>query len=469
MPFPRPLALPLATAHQRGLGTQGTTMVEFATPGLFVRLIDALNIDLPLQPAELAAQNASLAPIPSVDDMKTPPSPHALQPFDDGDLPAADWPESPPVMDHIDQTAAPDARARRQAIRETWAAFTRRHFSNVDIVFILTQPAKPPAGVGVQAALQLLEAEVRLHNDTVILRGREDYLNLPNKTLRLMRFALTHPSRYTHVLKTDDDCYVRMRLVLNTLLEVPPAPEEEGKDDKLPSQLRSSWWTSLFGRSGRAAKGALAKGKPDVGAADKSMVDGRPAEKEKDPADRAKQPALLKTARMEGVYIGALEARDGFHPIRDPHSKWFTSPEELPDKDVPWGQRYLAGWGYVLSRDVVAHLVAKVDHYERQPAKQPCWFKALHWEDVLVGLLVTDYADIFSHPGFKAAWRSCTSDTAVRHLDVDAPIVLPGLYEQEKTGMWQVRTVQCSLGSFKTNEYASWHKWRSSLPGTAAI
>ncbi len=34
--------------------------------------------------------------------------------------------------------------------------------------------------------------------------------------------------------------------------------------------------------------------------------------------------------------------------------------------------------------------------------------------------------------GFKTAWRACTNDTAVRHLDVDAPLVSRGLYEQAR-------------------------------------
>lgn len=50
-------------------------------------------------------------------------------------------------------------------------------------------------------------------------------------------------------------------------------------------------------------------------------------------------------------------------------------------------------------------------------------------------------------PGFKAAWRSCTNETAVRHLDVDAPLVMDGLAAQEASGMWSRKTVQCSTGA----------------------
>lgn len=43
------------------------------------------------------------------------------------------------------------------------------------------------------------------------------------------------------------------------------------------------------------------------------------------------------------MYIGCLENPNGFWPVRDPKSKWYTSYEEMPDTVVPWNTRYLAG------------------------------------------------------------------------------------------------------------------------------
>lgn len=43
------------------------------------------------------------------------------------------------------------------------------------------------------------------------------------------------------------------------------------------------------------------------------------------------------------VYMGCIENRAGFMPIRSPQSKWYLSKEELPDEDVPWNVKYLAG------------------------------------------------------------------------------------------------------------------------------
>lgn len=36
--------------------------------------------------------------------------------------------------------------------------------------------------------------------------------------------------------------------------------------------------------------------------------------------------------------------------------------------------------------------------------------------------------------GFRPAWRACPADTAVKHLDVDAPRLFKGLYEQDVSG-----------------------------------
>lgn len=60
--------------------------------------------------------------------------------------------------------------------------------------------------------------------------------------------------------------------------------------------------------------------------------------------------------------------------------------------------RYLAGWGYLLSQDAVQLIVDKVDTYEQQPEQAPGWFAGLHWEDVLVGLLLHEYAEPQNRP-----------------------------------------------------------------------
>ena len=56
---------------------------------------------------------------------------------------------------------------------------------------------------------------------------------------------------------------------------------------------------------------------------------------------------------------------------------------------VPWERKYLAGWGYLLSRDVAQHVVNATSAWNRAPDKAPGWYAGLHWEDVLIGLIAS--------------------------------------------------------------------------------
>ena len=38
-----------------------------------------------------------------------------------------------------------------------------------------------------------------------------------------------------------------------------------------------------------------------------------------------------------------------------PGARWYVSFEELSDQEAPYGVPYVAGWGYIMSRDVVQH------------------------------------------------------------------------------------------------------------------
>lgn len=39
--------------------------------------------------------------------------------------------------------------------------------------------------------------------------GQDIYRYLPNKTLQLFKYALSSPCKFTHIMKTDDDVYIR--------------------------------------------------------------------------------------------------------------------------------------------------------------------------------------------------------------------------------------------------------------------
>lgn len=104
------------------------------------------------------------------------------------------------------------AQAKRAAIRATWAATAAQHHPGVAIRFVLAQPATDAEAA---AGLALLQGEIRAHGDVIIVPGADTYRSLPNKTLQLLRYALSSPCRYTHVMKTDDDVHLRPKLLLD--------------------------------------------------------------------------------------------------------------------------------------------------------------------------------------------------------------------------------------------------------------
>ena len=523
-----------------------------------------------------------------------------------------DWPPPGDIKLLIGVTSACCSQVslqRRAAVRQTWAALTLdRYPRGVQITFFLAQPKDKATLLEWMPAL---EAEIREHNDTVILRGNDTYLNLPNKTFRMFRYALAHPDGYTHVLKTDDDTWVRMHRLIEALHEpqwfsgLPTAREvskasaavKAGRRKMLDAAERKNELEKMSKESGRpiVSEGmSLYDASSVVLRVNRSMgmggalpsttvddVDGTPVtlaelarragwtitpnqHDEKDIQDKGysndvastgpgsnnnkralmeenkesddpgggyvtepkestsgikrsdlddsrngvsksglKNNAAVHTAeeeseedndndnnssnssdvilkskdfelpdlkrpRMHGVYMGCVEVRGGFQPVRDPSSKWYVSESDLPDSAVPQGVQYHAGWGYILSRDLVQHVVQKVNGYDQYPDQAPKWYKLLNWEDVLVGLLLNDVIPKpVSHPGFRPAWRSCASDTVVRHLDLDSPRLLAGLVEQDISGLSDEKPVQCSSGQFLPGDYSGWWAWKQRLTGEA--
>ncbi|KAL0033279.1 hypothetical protein WJX77_001614 [Trebouxia sp. C0004] len=278
------------------------------------------------------------------------------------------------------------AQHRRNAIRQSWALTMAKSPSPVDLKFVLAQPNDSK----IADVRSLLQAEMR-HQDILFVRNEELYINLPKKTINIMRYASLASPRYSHVLKTDDDCYVRVAKLVHLVQKL----ERDGQ-------------------------GML--------------------------------------------YIGRQENSHGFFPIRDPASKWYIPYRDMPDDVVPWKAVYLAGWGYLLSQDAVQLVVSRVELYEQQPDKAPGWFAGLHWEDVLVGLLLHEYAQPQNRPDeFRAAWDSCNAGAVVKHMDVEALEVFPMLYTQENGGAWDVQTVKCQVGGYSPGDYWSWKHWRDTL------
>eukprot|EP01023_Acetabularia_acetabulum_P040790 TRINITY_DN395_c3_g1_i2.p1 TRINITY_DN395_c3_g1~~TRINITY_DN395_c3_g1_i2.p1 ORF type:complete len:527 (-),score=62.95 TRINITY_DN395_c3_g1_i2:375-1955(-) len=290
---------------------------------------------------------------------------------------------------------------RRTGVRQSWFKVVQQH-PNVDAKFILSQP--DPDKVRLAQALKSISEEIVSQassnesgiyksTDIVVVPGKDTYFNLPNKTIRLFTYALSSSRNFTHILKTDDDCYVRVHQLFDSVRH-----------------------------------------------------------------------------RFQDVYMGCVESPYGFMPVRNPDSKWYLSNERLPDKYVPWGTRYVAGWGYLLSRDVASFFLQHVWMFRRNPDIAPKWFAPLDWEDVLVGLVLSDKLDVpDDHPGFKAGWSACTNQTLVKHLDFDSPLLLPGLYQQDISKLWDNKTVQCNTGLFPLGNYWEWYLYRQSLKDVQKI
>ena len=74
-----------------------------------------------------------------------------------------------------------------------------------------------------------------------------------------------------------------------------------------------------------------------------------------------------------------------------------------------------------------------------------------------------------AHDAFVPAWKGCTTGTAVRHLDMEAPKMFQPLVELEKSGAWEAGDVPCTEGTYAVNDYWSWKNWRDGLEGVQAI
>lgn len=243
---------------------------------------------------------------------------------------------------------------RRQAIRQTWKQDALLNHQ-VNVLFFfgastlrndfpLRMGIHIPVGSLDDALKEDLQQEMKINGDIVLVRGSDDYSHLSDKTLGIMKYMLSS-NRYTHLMKTDDDVYIRIEKLLNIMV-----------DDA----------NTLF---------------------------------------------------MTRYYKGCIENPNGFKVQRDVSSKWYFSDDVIDEETAEniKGTLYYAGWGYLLSRDLVYHVMKKVDAWNRGKERAPSWHgKLRECEDVMTGLLLSDVAGaIQTDRHFKAAWHVCTPETAV--------------------------------------------------------
>ncbi|OWF51503.1 beta-1,3-galactosyltransferase 5-like [Mizuhopecten yessoensis] len=99
-------------------------------------------------------------------------------------------------------------RGQRDAIRQTWLTHAKNNTANIRYVFLL--------GISNQTNLnQAVLEENKLHADLIQENFTDSYLNLTYKTMMGFKWALTHCAHAKFVLKTDDDMYVNIPVLIN--------------------------------------------------------------------------------------------------------------------------------------------------------------------------------------------------------------------------------------------------------------
>ena len=330
----------------------------------------------------------------------------------------------------IASRASVRARTKRNAIRDAWLGDIGESFGDsVKGTFLVSQPNFKSQGELLNLADDLID-EYRLYKDIAVIPGPENYMALPIKTFSMMRYALSSTCQYTHVLKTDDDVYLRIGYLLDIIhlgiyhgvlkIQAKSILDFHAKIKKVPKRKESTpWMTSMY-----------------IGKLDRNVTNTYP----------------------------------GFEPVRDPENKWYLSEDSYPDELGPDRIRWISGWGYLLSRDVVEHVWEEAESIASKEVHQrPAWWGRLPWEDVVVATLLRDYTDLYHHEGFKAAWDSCKNDTVLKHLDNQAPLLVAGLAEQDRTGLWDKKEVVCSAGEYEPGDYKTWKRWRNSLPDAKTV
>ena len=333
---------------------------------------------------------------------------------------------------------------KRNNIRESWMQdITTTYSDRVKAQFLLSQPSKDA-----EIVAKDLEMELERYGDLAIVPGVEDYFRLPEKTISMMRYALSSTCEYTHILKTDDDVYLRTAYLLEVI--------DRGLfDAALKVQAKTNLDYLMFKRP-------------------RSYASGR------------------QVPWMEKMFIGKVDRNvtgtfPGFVPVRDPQNKWYLSEEAYPDSLGPHRIRWISGWGYLMSRDVVERAVQNVmdpgpkptsvvdprsiryfnprstrihAHSRLSFASVDSWFGRLPWEDVAMAAMLKDYVKLSHIDSFKAAWDLCDNKTILKHLDNQVTLI-PGLREQDLNGVWDVHTVPCSAGNYTEGIYEEWRSWRN--------
>ena len=314
------------------------------------------------------------------------------------------------------------AMQRRKSIRETWMKDGLDMFSDVvSIKFVLSTPPTLANEQQRERVREQLREEMRGNpgkSDIVLLNyAPETYKGLTYKTIGIMRYLKHSSCAFTHVLKVDDDIYVRVAGVLEML------------------GIRNSEWPHALGYDEVYAQRA--------------------------------------GAQFNRTVLGQIHYK-GFKPNRDPASKWFVPYAVLPDSEKLPRVEWPAGWSYILSRDLGEYIVNRSDLYEsllldkRTEKSVPHWYKPLMQivgiEDVTVGFFLTELGVVPTPPPppphgdtkslelkiWSQIGKPCSKLTVFKNLDMLSLALMPVLSVCDRSGLWRIRDVECRVSDDPT-------------------
>lgn len=259
------------------------------------------------------------------------------------------------------------AMGKRDAIRKSWLDTVKKDYSDtIQASFVLSQQQSDDAAINdgtstdsVARTARLIADEVRKHQDIVILPGLERYLELPAKTFALLDYAMSSPCRFTHVVKTDDDVFLRPHKLLDIIFN-------GEREYTIPFYYTGSVNATAAERAGhhdlaqwREAKHLNSTGERfSVIRAANYTVEDHEWSSMIDFDGIMDEP--VPKPWMTNMYVGKLDSNKtacfpgcegvfpGWEPNRTATSKWYLPHSMLSDEEAAEAMsvRWLSGWGY---------------------------------------------------------------------------------------------------------------------------
>lgn len=242
---------------------------------------------------------------------------------------------------------------KRAAIRDSWFQTVKEFSTSMQAYFMLSQQED----FSLQYTAELIAEEAFKYRDIVILPGLEKYVELPSKSFALLQYALSSPCKFTHIVKTDDDVFLRPQKLLDIVLN--------GElDYAMPFYYGGSVNTSAAKDGGHHLLMEWENNRIEKSTSKMSLV--KAANYSVEDAEWSSlitfdgQSKKVSKPWMEKMYIGKVDSNKtscfpgcegvfpGWEPNRTSSSKWFLSHSVLSDDDAvdAFSVRWLSGWGY---------------------------------------------------------------------------------------------------------------------------